>query len=190
MMMTHSSHRRHVTDRSLNRRCPICSRVSVQRGPNTVEPVTPTPVLPVEDRKDGVGVVGERCEIALSVGHVARRPNPGTVPTTGRRRPVPATSRRRAFPVRRGGARGRPVVPAVAARPWRSRRSTAREPKASWQVDRTAILRSAAWNVTARRIVRRVLRLSGRRVEDWAGRGRRVGAALAWLSRAAPRRRG
>jgi len=166
---------------------------SVKRDPNTVEPVTPTPVQPVEDRKDGVAVVGERCEIALSVARVTRRPFPRTVPTTGRRRPVPATWRRRALPVRRRVARGRAVVPAVAVRPRRGRRrrrSLTPAVKATWQVDRAADLRTAAQDGTARRIVRRVWRLSGRRVEDDPGGGRRIRSALTRLSRCAPRRRG
>jgi hypothetical protein len=169
--------------------CPRIQRLpSVQRDPNTEEPVTKTPVVGVEDRKDGEVVVGERCVIVLSVGLVDRRPLPRLVPAPSRRRRrVPATRRWRAFPVRRGCAGGASVVPAVAARRWRRRRSLAREAEATRQVGGSAVLIGGVQDRRPRRVVRRVWRLSPRRIEDRAGRRRRRVAAA--LGRRPPRRR-
>src|ERR1700756_2448349 len=61
---TESAHARHP------RRESGCQ--SVQRDPRTEVPVTPTPVLPIEDRLHSEGVVVERCEIALPIVNVAR----------------------------------------------------------------------------------------------------------------------
>jgi hypothetical protein len=153
---------------------------SVQRDPNTEEPVTKTPVVGVEDRKDREVVVGERCVVVLSVGLVDRGPLPRLVPATGRwRRRVPATGRWRAFPVRRRCAGGASVVPAIAARRRRRRRSLAREAEATRQVGGAAVLIGGVQDRRPRRVVRRVWRLSPRCVEDRAGRRRRrVAAAL------------
>src|ERR1700730_13554163 len=81
---------------------------SVEGNPDAEEPVTPTPVVPVEDRENGEGVVVERPEIPTAVINVARRPVPRAVPPAGRRRTVPPGGRGRALPLapREGGRRG------------------------------------------------------------------------------------
>src|ERR1700761_2214106 len=154
--------------------CQECSLSLVQRDPDTEEPVTPTAVLPVEDWDDSKGVIGEWPEIALRVDHIARRPGPRTVPTTGRRRSVPATWRRRPEPGWRRVAGGRAVVPAEPSRRWRRRRPAAWDAEANGHINRAAYFRSAPRDVSAWRNVRRVRRLGARRIKSralsWAGR--------------------
>jgi hypothetical protein len=153
---------------------------SVERDPDSEEPVTPTAVKPVEDGNDGKAVVGERTEITLRIAHIARRPAPWAVPPTRRRRTVPSTLRRGALPVWRRVARSRAVVPAVAALRRRWRRTAARNAEANGDVDGATDVHAAARDVSTRGNVGRVRRLGARRMKDRANlsarRARRVSA--------------
>src|ERR1700739_2170992 len=85
-----------------------------QRHPDAEVPITPTAELPVEDRNDHVGVIGERAEVDPRDDDVARRPAPTAVPAAGGRGTVPAARRWRADPVGWRAARRRAVIPAEA----------------------------------------------------------------------------
>src|SRR6202020_555894 len=125
------------------------------------EPIAPPAELPVEDGNDSERVEGERAEIDLRDGDVARWAVPVTVPAPGRRRPVPTTLWWRPHPVRWGPARRRSVVPAEPALPWWRRRAVAHDAEADRYVGRTTHL-GVAPHVRAPRNERRVRGLSAR----------------------------
>src|ERR1700739_994097 len=114
-----------------------------QRHPDAEVPITPTAELPVEDRNDHVGVIGERAEVDPRDDDVARRPVPTAGPAAGQRGGRPPPPRGEEVAPRADAAARRPVPTAVPAAGRRGTVPAARR----WRAD------PVGWRAARRRAV-------------------------------------